>query len=169
MVIHWLTKILNAIVELEDVPEMLKRGVAVPVYKGEGTEAMKVDRYRGITLTPPCSPLLDCRLHLELEAGLPHVNQSAYIRATLCRCLGVLVEKHQVHCGEHPESIHHIFFHFGRIGVFQGNLSPLSSRSVFESCDADPAVWVQERDYSLLRGLPRGAGEASTEVAKAHF
>ena len=34
----WLTKIFKAAVELESVPEVLKRGVVVPVYKaGEGS------------------------------------------------------------------------------------------------------------------------------------
>lgn len=35
-VVIWLLKILNATVELESVPEVLKRGVTVPVYKGGG-------------------------------------------------------------------------------------------------------------------------------------
>ena len=50
-VVIWLMNILNAIVELESVPAVLKRGVVVPVYKGGGKDPMKVDSYRGITLT----------------------------------------------------------------------------------------------------------------------
>ena len=35
-VIIWLMKILNATVELESVPMVLKKGIVVSVYKGEG-------------------------------------------------------------------------------------------------------------------------------------
>ena len=33
-VVIWLTRILNAVVKLENIPEMMKKGVIVPVYKG---------------------------------------------------------------------------------------------------------------------------------------
>ena len=32
------------------------------------------------------------------------------------------------------------FFHYGSIGVFQGDLSPLSCRLVLETCNASPVV-----------------------------
>ena len=46
-VVIWLMKILNAIVELESMPEVLKRGVVVPVYKGGGKDPLQTDSYRG--------------------------------------------------------------------------------------------------------------------------
>ena len=79
----WLMNILNAVVELELVPPVLKRGVVVPVYKGGEKDPMKIDSYRGITLTTMIAKVLEFllidRLDLAfLEAGLPHINQSAY-------------------------------------------------------------------------------------------
>ena len=50
-VVIWLMNILNAVIELEVVPDVLKRGVVVPVYKGGGKDPLKADSYRGITLT----------------------------------------------------------------------------------------------------------------------
>ena len=40
-VVIWLMNILNATVELESVPTVLKRGVVVPVYKEGGKDPMK--------------------------------------------------------------------------------------------------------------------------------
>ena len=89
VVITWLMKILNAVVELEVIPEALKRGVIVPIYKGGGKDPLKIDSYRGITLTSMVSKVLEFLLlgRLDLvfmEAGLPHVNQSAYRKAVSC-------------------------------------------------------------------------------------
>ena len=47
----WLLNVLNAVVELEAVPDILKRGVVVPVYKGGGKDPLRVDSYRGVTLS----------------------------------------------------------------------------------------------------------------------
>ena len=47
-VMIWLRNILNATVEVESVPTVLKRGVVLLVYKGDGKDSMKVDSYRGI-------------------------------------------------------------------------------------------------------------------------
>ena len=37
----------NAVVELEVIPEALKNVVVVPVYKGDGKDALKLDTYGG--------------------------------------------------------------------------------------------------------------------------
>ena len=87
----WLMNILNAVVELEEIPDILKMGVVVPVYKGGGKDPMKVDSYRGVTLTSMVAKvweflLLD-RLRIQmvfLEADLPHVNQTAYRKSVSC-------------------------------------------------------------------------------------
>ena len=89
VVVIWLMRILNAVIELEAVPEVLKRGVIVPVYKGGGKDPMRTDSYRGITLTSMVSKVLESLVLERLEsvfvaAGLPHVNQSAYRRAVSC-------------------------------------------------------------------------------------
>ena len=85
----WLMRILNAAIELEAIPEVLKRGVVVPVYKGRGKDPMRRDSYRGITLTSMVSKVLEFLMLERLDsvfvaAGLPHVNQSAYRRAVSC-------------------------------------------------------------------------------------
>ena len=77
------------IIELEVIPDILKRGIIVPVYKGGGRDPLKTDSYRGITLTSMISKVLEFLVLERLEsvfvsAGLPHVNQSAYRRAVSC-------------------------------------------------------------------------------------
>ena len=88
-VVIWLMRILNAIVELKVVPDVLKRGVIVPVYEGGGENPLKVDSYRGATVTSMVAKGLEL-LVLErlqsifIEVGLPHVNQTAYRKAVSC-------------------------------------------------------------------------------------
>ena len=82
-------RILNTVIELEAIPEVLKRVVVVPVYKGGGKDPMRRDSYRGITLTSMVSKVLEFLILERLEsvfvaAGLPHINQSAYRRAVSC-------------------------------------------------------------------------------------
>ena len=43
VVTTWLTGILNAVIDLELVPDSLKRGVVVPVYKGSGKDPLLVE------------------------------------------------------------------------------------------------------------------------------
>ena len=74
---------------LEVVPDVLKRGVVVPVYKGGGKDPLKVDSYRGVTLTSMVAKVLEFLVLERMQsnfmgAGLPHVNQSAYRRAVSC-------------------------------------------------------------------------------------
>ena len=42
-VIYWLRNILNAVVEVEAIPEVMKRGVVVPVYKGGGKDPLRTE------------------------------------------------------------------------------------------------------------------------------
>ena len=74
---------------LKVIPEVLKRGVIVPVYKAGGKDPLYIDSYRGITLTSMVAKVLEFLLLDRLEsilvdAGLPHVNQSAYRRGVSC-------------------------------------------------------------------------------------
>ena len=71
------------------MPDVLKQGLIVPVYKGGGKDPLRVDSYRGVTLTSMVAKVLEFlfleRLQLVfMEAGLPHVNQSAYRKAVSC-------------------------------------------------------------------------------------
>ena len=77
--------------ELEVVPDVLKQAFIVPVYKGGGKDLLRVDSYRGVTLTSMVAKVLEflflkrLQLHVVfMEAGLPHVNQSAYRKAVSC-------------------------------------------------------------------------------------
>ena len=85
----WLQGLLNFIVETEAVPCVLKTGILVPLCKGGGKDPLKVDSFWRVTLTSTLAKVLEflivdqLQLFL-LEAGLPHVNQSAYQRGISC-------------------------------------------------------------------------------------
>ena len=88
-VVIWLMNILNAVIELEVVPDVLKRGVVVPEYKGGGKDPLKADSYRGITLTSMVAKVLEFlvleRLQVVFdEADLPHIIQTAYRKSVSC-------------------------------------------------------------------------------------
>ena len=89
VVTTWLTGILNAVIDLESVPDSLKRGVVVPVYKGSGKDPLQVESYRGVTLSSVVTKVLEFlvleRLQMVfLEASIPHPNQSAYRKRVSC-------------------------------------------------------------------------------------
>ena len=89
VVTTWLTGILNAVIDLESVPDSLKRGVVVPVYKGSGKDPLQVESYRGVTLSSVVAKVLEFlvleRLQMVfLEASIPHPNQSAYRKRVSC-------------------------------------------------------------------------------------
>ena len=80
-VVICLTNILNTITDLEAIPD--SSGLVVPVYKGSGKDPLKTDSYRGITLSPVFSKVLEFLIlnPLEMvfmEAIVLHVNQSGY-------------------------------------------------------------------------------------------
>ena len=85
----WLRNVLNAIVELEEVPNTLKSGIIIPVYKGSGRDPVKTDSYRGVTLSSVLAKMLEMLVlgrmrDLLREAGIPHINQTAYQRRVSC-------------------------------------------------------------------------------------
>ncbi len=85
----WLMNILNSVVELEAVPEILKTGVVVPIYKGGRKDPLKADSYRGVTLTSMVAKVLESLLLERLQwvfsaEGIPHVNQTAYRKSVSC-------------------------------------------------------------------------------------
>ena len=88
-IIIWLMNILNAVVDLEVIPDLLKVGIVVPVYKGGGKDPLQVNSYRGITLSSMVGKVLEFLLLERLvmvfqEADIPHVNQTAYIKRVSC-------------------------------------------------------------------------------------
>jgi len=78
--------VLNFIAESEAVSSVLKAGkagIVMPVYKGGWKDPLKVDSFRGVTLMSTLAKGLEFLIVeqlqlLLLEAGLPHINQSAY-------------------------------------------------------------------------------------------
>ena len=85
----WLKGILNAVIEMEKIPAVLKCGVVVLVYKGGGRDPLSTNNYRGVTLTSVIAKVLEFlvlqRLQvIFLEAGIPHRNQTAYQKAISC-------------------------------------------------------------------------------------
>ena len=82
----WLKGILNAVVEMEKIPTLLKCGVVVPVFKGGGKDPLSMNNFRGVTLTSVIAKVLVLeRLQpFLLEVGIPHRNQTAYQRAISC-------------------------------------------------------------------------------------
>ena len=82
MIVQWLTCILNAAVELEVVPDVLKTGIVIPIFKGSGKDLLCLDSYRGITMTSVISKILEslllCRMEPTFEdAGILHTQQNA--------------------------------------------------------------------------------------------
>ena len=46
-------------VKLKVIPEVLKKGVVVPVYKGSGKDPLTLDTYRGVTLMSTVRKVLE--------------------------------------------------------------------------------------------------------------
>ena len=79
----WLKEVLNTIIEREVVPEVLKMGDIVLVYKGGGKDPLRMDSYRGITLTSVIAKVLESLVLERMqdilkEAEIPHINWSGY-------------------------------------------------------------------------------------------
>ena len=53
---------------------------------------------------------------------------------------GDLLASHAVE--ENIQKARRAFFHFGSIGAFQGDLGPLSTRSVVETCGSSSSIWL---------------------------
>jgi len=88
----WLKEVLNTIIEREVVPEVLKMGDIVLVYKGGGKDPLRMDSYCGITLTSVIAKVLESLVLERMqdilkEAGIPHINHAVGIQEKdfLCR------------------------------------------------------------------------------------
>ena len=83
--------VMNITVDLESVPAILKRGVVVPVYKRGGKDPSYEDRqlqsdHTHIYMVARFWNLFCWNAYrmVFMEAGLPHINQSAYRCAVSC-------------------------------------------------------------------------------------
>ena len=72
--------------ELEEVPNILKSGFIIPMYKGSSRDPVKTDSYRGVTLSSVLAEMLVLGRMGDLlwEAGKPHINQTVYQRRVSC-------------------------------------------------------------------------------------
>ena len=87
--IPWLTKILNRIFVTEEIPLCLKKGLIVPVYKRKGKDPSLASSYRGITISPIISKLLEIIILKRIEPLLEGLNmpdclQTAYRKGLSC-------------------------------------------------------------------------------------
>ena len=76
---------------MEVIPNVLKKGVVVPVYKGSGKDTLRVDSYRGVMLSSMGATVLEflCLQRLEvlfLEADLPRETDNLQQISFLRRC-----------------------------------------------------------------------------------
>ena len=76
----WLQKIFNSIITLEEIPNFLKKGIIVPVYKGRGKDPLSPISYHGITLSSKTFEivLLERMSPILEETGFPDMNQTAF-------------------------------------------------------------------------------------------
>lgn len=89
IVLLWLQRIFNTIIQLEGIPPCLKLGITVPIFKGKGRDPLNQDNYRGITLTSvvtKCLEICVCeRLSpVLMERGFPNQAQTAYRKGISC-------------------------------------------------------------------------------------
>ena len=85
----WITKLLNRIIVLEEIPSCMKEGIITPIYKKQGKDPLLVNSYRGITVSSVFSKLFEVtilnRLSGTLEdLQLPDVLQTAYQKGLSC-------------------------------------------------------------------------------------
>ena len=59
MMVDLLCNLFNAMRDIEYIPQCFKRGVQVPLYKGEDTCVLDPNNYRGITLLPTFNELFE--------------------------------------------------------------------------------------------------------------
>ena len=70
----WLLGVFNSIVEMEEIPPMLKSGLLSPVYKGGGRDPFLTTNYRGgITVNSVLSKLLGTLILSRMEESLPRL------------------------------------------------------------------------------------------------
>ena len=85
----WLSKIYNAISNLEAIPSQFKNGILIPIYKGKGKDPLSPTSYRGITLTSVIAKtleilLLDRMLPILGDRCIPQLTQTAYQCGVSC-------------------------------------------------------------------------------------
>ncbi len=70
--LHYITDIIQAIFDVGEIPDMLKRGILSPVYKNKGSQK-EAKNYRGITVTPVLSKLIELLIRNKIR---PKIDSS---------------------------------------------------------------------------------------------
>ncbi len=70
--LHYITDIIQAIFDVGEIPDMLKRGILSPVYKNKGSQK-EATNYRGITVTPVLSKLIELLIRNKIR---PKIDSS---------------------------------------------------------------------------------------------
>jgi len=76
----WLLRVLNSIVEMEEIPPLFKAGLLCLVYKGGEKDPFLTNNYRGITMNSILSKVLE----ILVLSKFPHLNQSAFRKHVGC-------------------------------------------------------------------------------------
>ena len=66
----WVKKIFNRILTLKEIPDCVKEGLVIPIYKRQGKDLLQTSSYRGITLSSVLSKLLEIILLQRLSSLL---------------------------------------------------------------------------------------------------
>ena len=85
----WLKKVFNSIIHFEQMPDCLKEGLVIPIYKGKGKDPLQLNSYRGITISSVISKLfeiiiLHCLSPWLEEVCFPDISQTAYQNGVSC-------------------------------------------------------------------------------------
>ena len=86
---HWILKIVNRILVLEDIPPCFKNGTITPIYKKGGRDPLSPGSYRGITISSVLSKILETPILSRItpmvsSLGLPDILQTAYQKGLSC-------------------------------------------------------------------------------------
>ena len=73
----WMKKIFNRILKLEEIPDCLKEGLVIPVYKRHGKDPLLVSSYRGITLSSVLCKVFEIILLQRLSSRRSRLPRSA--------------------------------------------------------------------------------------------
>jgi exonuclease III len=89
VLVEWLLKVFNRILTLEEIPNSLKEGMIIPIYKRQNKDPLHLGSYRGVTIPSVLTKLLEIvvleRMNMIIEdLHLPDCLQTAYQKGISC-------------------------------------------------------------------------------------
>ena len=87
--VNWMVQGFNSILAQEIIPNCLKAGILVPVYKVRGKDPLNPGSYRRIALSSTITKILEIIIHHRMapilgDACFPHPSQTAYQSGLSC-------------------------------------------------------------------------------------